>query len=641
MALSGSNTQNVPYTSGNLAIRIDWTASQNVAGNYSDVNVRVYIVRGTYGYNTNSTSDATTLWIAGQEYSTTSSVGGSSNTESLLMERTKRIYHNADGTKSFSIDFRKYFGLSWSGTWIGTVNFDAVTYWLDTIPRASTITTKNATTLETITAADYGETIRLSINRPSTSFTSTVYAVWNGQVVGIAERIDYEQHNWTIPLWLMDYIPNAANSWGAIYCETYSGDTLIGTTETWLNAIVPPDVIPVIDTATVVEAVAGLAAKFGAYVQSKSKLAIAMTASGVYSSTISAYKITANGASYNAASATTSELLDSGSQDVVFEVTDSRGRKASHRVTITVLAYTPPSVLSIAASRVDPDGTPNEEEGIHAKVVFKATATTLNNLNDKLLEINMKQVGTETWTTAYSDAAAFTYDTFQVVAGFNGDYAYDIQVKMSDYFGSAVLSTTLSTAFTLVDYFAGGKGIAFGKVAEKVGMEIALDADFTKAPTIIAPVSDVADGAFMRLRRFDETLLAFIGTGAGGTGLNIHLYDGVSWSGMVSIGENGDIYTSGKLKTDGFIEAGGFTSKEILASTDLNNYVNPGLYHCLTNANAATISNVPAAAAFSLFVEKHAGIKQTFTRYEPGIPVTYIRNYYDGTWGAWYQVAFV
>lgn len=43
-------------------------------------------------------------------------------------------------------------------------------------------------------------------------------------------------------------------------------------------------------------------------------------------------------------------------------------------------------------------------------------------------------------------------------------------------------------------------------------------------------------------------------------------------------------------------------TKEIPANADLNDYVLPGAYNCLTNAISATVSNVPSSKAFSLIV---------------------------------------
>lgn len=79
----------------------------------------------------------------------------------------------------------------------------------------------------------------------------------------------------------------------------------------------------------------------------------------------------------------------------------------------------------------------------------------------------------------------------------------------------------------------------------------------------------------------------------------------------------------------------------IPSNSNLNTYQTAGLYYNSNNAQVATITNVPIAQAFSLFVEKHAGAKQTFTAYGIGGIQTWVRNYYNGTWGAWVQVAMI
>ena len=76
----------------------------------------------------------------------------------------------------------------------------------------------------------------------------------------------------------------------------------------------------------------------------------------------------------------------------------------------------------------------------------------------------------------------------------------------------------------------------------------------------------------------------------------------------------------------------------IPASSDLNTYQTAGFYYCPANATAATLSNCPTTSAFSLLVEKHAGVKQTLTIYLTNNISTWIRNKYSTTWGTWYQI---
>jgi len=76
-------------------------------------------------------------------------------------------------------------------------------------------------------------------------------------------------------------------------------------------------------------------------------------------------------------------------------------------------------------------------------------------------------------------------------------------------------------------------------------------------------------------------------------------------------------------------------------TTDLNDVMAPGMYFESTNAMAQQMSNLPISEAFSLLVERHAGVKQTFTRYHYSDPRTWIRNYYSNQWEPWREIAFI
>lgn len=76
-------------------------------------------------------------------------------------------------------------------------------------------------------------------------------------------------------------------------------------------------------------------------------------------------------------------------------------------------------------------------------------------------------------------------------------------------------------------------------------------------------------------------------------------------------------------------------------NSNLNNYTTAGLYYNPANDDVVTIANAPVNLAFSLFVEKHAGVKQTFTVYHTSGIRTWVRNFYNGSWGNWCQVAIV
>lgn len=92
-------------------------------------------------------------------------------------------------------------------------------------------------------------------------------------------------------------------------------------------------------------------------------------------------------------------------------------------------------------------------------------------------------------------------------------------------------------------------------------------------------------------------------------------------------------------------DSSGFIWKPIYIGkgTNLNDIQEPGMYSCPSGEVGLTIINTPHGSgnsAFSLFVEKTAYVKQTYTDYYPAFPRTWIRTYYNfrNLWGPWFEV---
>ena len=71
---------------------------------------------------------------------------------------------------------------------------------------------------------------------------------------------------------------------------------------------------------------------------------------------------------------------------------------------------------------------------------------------------------------------------------------------------------------------------------------------------------------------------------------------------------------------------------------DLNNYTTAGYYYCDVDIDAASMLNTPLPYAFSLIVEKTAGVIQRLTGYLGAQVFEYKRAYYLGSWGTWDKV---
>lgn len=115
----------------------------------------------------------------------------------------------------------------------------------------------------------------------------------------------------------------------------------------------------------------------------------------------------------------------------------------------------------------------------------------------------------------------------------------------------------------------------------------------------------------------------------------------ITWStlpGKPSSMPASDVYAWAKASTKPSYDYTEITPVRIPDGADLNNYSIPGFYWNPSNAEVGRMTNTPYSHAFSLLVEKHAGVKQTFTVYGASDISTWVRNFYNGTWGPWNRV---
>lgn len=382
---------------------------------------------------------------------------------------TTTISHNADGTKSFTASAE-------AGIYYVAVNCTGSgSFTLDTIPRATTPTLSAST-------FDMGTSITISTPRASTSFTHTLSYTFGNLSGSIGSGIGTST-TWTVPLTLANAIPNAISGVGSITCQTYNGSTLIGTKSVTFTASVPSTVIPTISAVSIKEAVDGIADKFSGFVQNRSKLNVGITATGAYGSTITKYETYIQSVSYLGSSFTSNLITASGSIGVLTIITDSRGRTAQATNSVTIFEYASPTISTFTAFRCDSSGNA-DDEGTRINVAVNFNISTVNNLNDKYYEILYKIKGATSWEgTLVSGNVYSRNDSFVTSSLFNVDNAYEVTIRIWDYFISSEngINATINipTAFTLFDCRNTGKGIAFGKVSAKDAMEVALDLELT------------------------------------------------------------------------------------------------------------------------------------------------------------------
>lgn len=463
MASSGSFSGSIK--DGHYKLRVDWSQSKNVSDNTSTITCKMYLVND-WSLSINSRSSNYTT-IAGTKKTFTSPAISSTGTH-LLGTVSQTVSHNSDGSKSITISSAFYIQATLSGTYYDSITASA-TVTLDSIPRASSVSASNV---------NMGSATTIAITRASSSFTHTLTYSFGSATGTIATKTTSTSVSWTPALSLANQIPNALTGTCTITCETYNGSTKIGSKTCTLTLTVPSSVKPTITSLTATRVNGDVPSAWGIYVQTKSKVTLTVNgAAGSYGSTISSYSITGGGFSSTSSSFTTGFLNTSGTITFTATVTDSRGRVSSATtVSIAVQAYSPPSFTNYLSQRCTSGGTVSDE-GTYVKGLVSFSYSSCSSKNTVTGSIQYKKSSATSWTSA---GVAFSLGTAVVFGGgaISTETSYDIKYTLTDAFGSVSIQDIVSTASVVMDFKAGGKGVAVGKVSETDNMfEVSEDWD--------------------------------------------------------------------------------------------------------------------------------------------------------------------
>lgn len=448
MAKSGSITTNESH---GRSVKLSWSlSSQSVENNQSTLSWSItgagsasgWVMTGGFkavinGTTVYSTSTDTRI----QLYNGTSVASG-----------TTKIIHNADGTKSFSLSIE-------AGVYTYAVSVTASgTHTLDTIPRASTVSATNA---------NMGSASTITITRASSSFTHTLTYSFGSTTGTIVSKTTSTSVSWTPALTLANQIPNAVSGTCTITCDTYNGSTKIGSKTCTLTLTVPTSVKPTMTSVTATRVDGDVPAAWAIYVQNKSKATVKINgAAGAYGSTISSYSISGGGYSSTASSFTTGFLTSSGTITFTAKVTDSRGRVSDAKtVRISVIAYSAPSFTSYLSQRATSAGVVNDD-GTYIRGLISYSYASCSGKNTVTCATYYKKSSASSWTNAnkrFSSGTAFTFGGGAI----STESSYDVKYTITDAFTTVTILDMVSTATVLMDFKAGGKGIAIGKVSEK------------------------------------------------------------------------------------------------------------------------------------------------------------------------------
>lgn len=634
MATSGSFSGSIK--SGSYKLRVDWSATQSVANNTSKITAVMYLeIASGWSLNISSRSD-NTISIAGTSYTWSSAaINKSGSTTKLATVASGNIAHNSDGSKSVTLSATFNIKATISGTYYEKITA-STTVTLDTIGRAT------APTLSS-TSVNMGSSLTISLPRESSSFTHDLAYAFAGSGYTSFKTNAGSSYTWTVPD-LAAKIPNAASGVMTIRCITKNGSTTIGTKTTTLTVKVPTTTafMPSISSVALSEAVSGLASRFRAYVQSKSRIKATITAAGAKGSTIKSISTTFLGSTYTGSTWTSGYVGSSGTLSLKTTVKDSRGRTATKTTTISVLAYSAPKVTSFEAYRVNEAGEADTEGGyVYAQYAY--SVLSLNGGNTADMKLQYKASTDSSWTTLISSTALSANATYlSPEAIFSSDNQYDMRLVVTDYFGQPSNAPSLiPSGEVIVDILADGKGLGIGKVAELSG------------------VCDVAmqtrmQGGTMHVLLPEGTNLDEFRTPGRYTGNAASNYTGSPFDNSSTFdldiiaagvaGQTRQVITECKKERRRSLQRfyyGGEWSDwaddwiELPSGSDLDELTYAGTYRL---PSSGSYSNAPESSVGAMLEVMGTGtIIQRWTAATKTNPRSYERSYFDSSWGDWVQ----
>lgn len=390
-------------------------SDQNQQKNNSYVNYKLSLIKasgtGYWTYNENNPIkleiNETTIIDKNISYD----FRGSTPKEIIIAEGTLTIDHDDDGSKT--INYYAYFNDVDNNRGYAEISEELK---LVDIPRASSVG---------VTDSDIGATATVIINKTSSKFKHTLR--WEcGSLNGIiVSKTSNQTVAWAVPTDLYKLIPNSLSTTVTVYCDTYSGDTLIGTKQTTFKANVnqddnKPDVSATLeDINPVTFRITNDSTKL---IKFFSNVKTIISATAKNSATIKSYKVVCG----DGKTATTQTSTINGVESGIFNiyVTDSRGLTTKLEKTLTMDPYVK-LTLNTEVGRVSSTGStakvsvwgnfyvgPSSEKG---------TWATLS------LMYRYREKGSSTWSGYTEIADNIHYGVSS--SNWNNYYLYDFEIE--------------------------------------------------------------------------------------------------------------------------------------------------------------------------------------------------------------------
>lgn len=449
--------------------KIEWSSVANNSANSSEVTAALYYRRNNTGFKTTGTGTFS-ITIGDKKTSATKSLTISTAWVKAV-EATETISHRSDGSKSITISAS---GSIPSTTLTSTSCSDTVE--LDTIPRASSITSASDTTL--------GNNCSVKWTPLASSFTYRLkFALeeWSLATPLISPKTTKAYtFSFPIPLVVANQLPNSKTGTMVVTLATFSdkfGLNLVGKSSKTFTVTVPNNTDTKPSVSMNISPVSSLGDTFSSlYIQGKTQVKATISGEGNCGADIKSYRLYVGAKNYG--SPYQSDYLStSGSVLVRGRAMDSRGYYNIDSQYITVIPYSKPTILpasnesNIICGRCDSDGNLSEsgtDLKIRARRSYSKVEVDGTQKNFCTLRYRYREESTNTfspWKTLIENTSTAT-DTVDVkLSDVVSDIqtSYIVQIGVVDDIGETdAVQYIIPTGFTTLDIPESHKGRRIG-----------------------------------------------------------------------------------------------------------------------------------------------------------------------------------
>lgn len=471
-------------TSYKYTLSVDWSESDaDISGNTSLIKASASLSASNVGFDAlydsyacylklywhDNNNDKDVLFATSSAFTTCGMGYGTRSVSGSI-----KVGHKSDGSLSGYV-YVWFEAPTTAGGWSPSSS-TCYTSWVNctTIARASGITS-------VVSPSEYlGQSVTVTIDRKSSDFVHNVQYRFENSSWVVASTNAATSCTFTPSKDLARYIPKSVTGTLEVCVGTFKGSTQIGD---WVYSSIilwaSADSKPYISGLSLELVSNGAPSAFNdIYIQGKSKVKATIgNVTQSYGSPIKSYRITGPGLDAYDSSGTSDVLTSSGKLTYTCTVTDYRGRSYSTTNYINVKEYYPPSVSIAKAVRYGSDGKPNLN-GTYLGVIMNYSCAPINNS-----EGNPVNYISSISCICNGVSATSITSGMEFILPANCDIGkqYTLTASVTDLFGrTSTVTTTISTAFCILNVNKSKTGLAIGKYSEKDAFEVDMYSEFNK-----------------------------------------------------------------------------------------------------------------------------------------------------------------